>query len=298
MNCLLCGTDDLQLVTKELRNGPGEVYRCSECDLEMLSGAEVDYVKDYRETHGPILGKRSTPAELYDQYSPFQDRRLALLADHVGLESRVLEVGCSAGYFLEALKRHVREVVGIEPDPEVGAWAREKTGCSVFKKLTELPMGRFDAICLFQVVEHMTDPLGELKVILESLKPEGTLCIEVPSLWDPMLTVYDNEAYRKFFYHEAHRFYFSPKSLQALVEQLGLAGVIIGAQDYTFLNHLHWQFTNKPQPTAKDGMQAHWPSGFLTLTELAAQIDRRYKEFLIHQGFTENVVFVGQRKEK
>lgn len=301
MNCLLCGSDYLLTVTTELRNGPGEVLRCGDCDLEMLNGKMVDYTQDYRATHGPILGKRSSPAELFAAYRPHQGLRVELLKPHLKPETRLLELGCSAGQFLDAVKPHVGSAAGIEVDPEVAAFAAGRTGCSVYQKPDQLPKGRFDVLCAFQVVEHLTDPLKELGALIDRLEPDGVLCIEVPSLHDPLLTVYRNAAYRRFYYHEAHRWYFSPKSLRALGEKLGFHGNLYGVQDYTFLNHLHWAYANAPQASCADGLEPMWPAQLpdedmqAVLTAFTQEVDRRYKMLLGQVGQTENITFIGRR---
>lgn len=300
MKCLLCGSDYLLTVTTELRNGPGDVLRCGACDLEMLNGAPaVDYAQAYRDGHGPVLGQRNTPVELFTAYRPHQEHRVALLKPLFTKTTRVLEIGCSAGQFLDTVKPHVKEAVGIEVDPGAAAYAQERTGCSVYAKLSELPKGTFGLLCYFQVVEHLTNPLEEIRAALPYLAPEGVLCIEVPSLRDPLLTVYQNAAYRTFYYHEAHRFYFSPKSLRLLIEQLGFTGDVYGVQDYTFLNHLHWAFTGKPQASCEEGLVAKWPAHPPQLPEVlddfAVAVDQRYKTYLAQIGCTENITFVGRR---
>lgn len=299
MNCLLCGSDYLLTVTTELRNGLGEILRCGDCELEMLNGAPVDYTKDYRATHGPVLGQRSTPEEIFAAYRPHQGLRLELLKPHLTDKMRLLELGCSAGQFLDAVKPLVRSAAGIELDPAAAQYAREHTECSVYEKVSEIPKGEINLLCAFQVIEHLTDPLKELAPFIERLAPDGVLCVEVPSLHDPLLTIYKNEAYKRFYYHEAHRWYFSPKSLNALCEKLGFKGDIYGIQDYTFLNHLHWAFAGTPQPTSADGLDAKWPATLPQMQEVldafALEVDRRYKTLLAQVGQTENITFIGKR---
>lgn len=298
--CPLCASTYLLTVTTELRGGtPGTVVSCAPCELQMLVGPPVDYTKDYRATHGPVLGQRSTPEEIFAAYRPHQGLRLELLKPHLTDTTRLLELGCSAGHFLDAVKPLVASAMGVELDPAAAQYARERTGCSVYETPAHLPKGAFDVLCAFQVVEHLTDPLKDLAPFIDRLAPDGILCLEVPSLHDPLLTIYQSEAYKRFFYHEAHRWYFSPKSLNALCEKLGFKGDIYGIQDYTFLNHLHWAFAGTPQPTSADGLDAKWPATLPQMQEVldafAAEVDRRYKTLLAQVGTTENISFVGKR---
>ncbi len=305
MNCLLCDSDELSLLTEELRHGPGRVHYCSTCALGMLDPSScelVDYEHTYRDRHGPILGKRSSAAELFDAYRPYQHNRIQALLRHLGSDARVLEVGCSAGYFLDAIRGAVKEVVGVECNMEAAERAR-LTGCEVYPQVGDV-LGKFDLICLFQTVEHMTDPLTELTHITQRLAPDGLLCIEVPNLNDPLLALYHNAAYRKFFFHEAHLWYFSAISLRLLMRRLGLKGTMHFTQDYSFLNHLNWHFHNEPQATCHSGLGT--PRLFLrdpptpaelALMEWAKTANALYKGILAQFGYTENIMFIGKREK-
>ena len=109
----------------------------------------------------------------------------------------VLDVGCGSGDFLDQARHAGLRTFGLELSPSAAAKARAK-GHRIFDKLLhQLPAdtcpGGFDLITLFQVLEHVPDPVGTLKHASAHLKPGGYLSIAVPSRsgiyrlmqWDP-----------------------------------------------------------------------------------------------------------------
>lgn len=88
-------------------------------------------------------------------------------------------------------------------------------------------------------MEHVEDPIGFAVMLGKYLKPKGIVYIEVPSLLDPPLSVYDNFSYRNFYFHGAHLFYFTPRSLITVMNRAGFTEEVYFTQDYNFLNHLH-----------------------------------------------------------
>lgn len=99
-------------------------------------------------------------------------------------KGRVLDVGCGVGRISQELRALGWEVVGIEPDPNAAATARE-AGLTVHTGTLEevhLPSDGFDAAVMNHVVEHLIDPLGGLRAIHAVLKPRGRLVLVTPNL--------------------------------------------------------------------------------------------------------------------
>jgi 2-polyprenyl-3-methyl-5-hydroxy-6-metoxy-1,4-benzoquinol methylase len=108
----------------------------------------------------------------------------AVASGRPGLE--VLEVGCSAGYFGESLKRLGHYVVGVEPDQisaEKAADVLDEVYCGFVESFFDANAGRaFDVISFGDVLEHLADPLSVLKVAKRFLKPDGRLIVSVPNV--------------------------------------------------------------------------------------------------------------------
>jgi SAM-dependent methyltransferase len=98
---------------------------------------------------------------------------------------RLLDVGCATGEFSARMAEHGWQVQGVEPSPQAAAVARETYGLDVAESsLTQarFPDRHFDAVTLWDVLEHVPDPLAELAEIHRVLKVGGVLAISLPNL--------------------------------------------------------------------------------------------------------------------
>jgi SAM-dependent methyltransferase len=99
-----------------------------------------------------------------------------------GRKEALLEIGCGNGFILEEASRRGYTVVrGVEPSEDAVAQAppsvREGIVVDIMRPgLFEEAM--FDAICLFQVLDHLPDPASVLAECLRLLRPGGlVLCL-------------------------------------------------------------------------------------------------------------------------
>ena len=122
------------------------------------SGQNIHFKSDelvkYYSTH------RRTWNELYPSERWIFER---VLKDMGGRAGSVLDVGCALGYFLETAQQHGWQTSGIDLSGYAVGRAQHHAGCDVhWGELSEvqLPAASFDVITLWDVVEHMTDPLA------------------------------------------------------------------------------------------------------------------------------------------
>ncbi|MBE2249011.1 MAG: class I SAM-dependent methyltransferase [Myxococcus sp.] len=102
---------------------------------------------------------------------------------------RVLDAGCGSGGNLPMLRRF-GAVTGLEPSPIAVEAARRRCGDAVRVVQGTIPEGlpqeAFELIGLFDVLEHLAEPVPALSAIRERLTPDGQLVITVPAfqfLW-------------------------------------------------------------------------------------------------------------------
>jgi 2-polyprenyl-3-methyl-5-hydroxy-6-metoxy-1,4-benzoquinol methylase len=104
------------------------------------------------------------------------------LVNRYASRGSILDVGCGTGDFLTTCKEGGWSVTGIEP----GVLAREKaslnTGTPVRSDISELePGGKFDAITLWHVLEHMPDPGVSIGKLASLLNEGGLMLLALPN---------------------------------------------------------------------------------------------------------------------
>ena len=134
----------------------------------------------------------------------------------------LLEIGCGNGFFLEeALRQGYEEAHGVEPSAEAVARAKPAirsrirvgvVGPGLFEPET------FDVICLFQVLDHLSDPAAVLDECIRMLKPGGlVLCLNhnVEAVSARLL------GERSPIVDVEHTYLYSPGTLRLLFERRG-----------------------------------------------------------------------------
>jgi SAM-dependent methyltransferase len=103
---------------------------------------------------------------------------------HLSDRGRVLDVGCGAGFFLLRCRDRGLTVEGLELNPQAVAAARAR-GLLVHETTLDdfvsTHTGQYSAVCMFQVLEHVRDPLSTFTNALDCLGAAGLLIIGVPN---------------------------------------------------------------------------------------------------------------------
>lgn len=102
--------------------------------------------------------------------------------------SRVLDVGCGRGHVGRALRERGCSVWAIEMDEELaraaGQWCERVLTADVEMLDLQPALGGqlFDVVLLLDVLEHLRDPVRQLRLLLPYLAPGGRLVISVPNV--------------------------------------------------------------------------------------------------------------------
>ncbi len=132
---------------------------------------------------------RSTGPFGYEDYAALRPtweaqarERLTRLERYVE-RGEVLDVGCATGIFLAIARERGWTVSGIEIAPEAAREAERLTGCPIASSPEPfLREGRtFDAITLWEYLEHVPDPRAELRQMNRLLRPGGVLALSTPN---------------------------------------------------------------------------------------------------------------------
>jgi SAM-dependent methyltransferase len=137
--------------------------------------------------------------------------------------ARLLDVGCAAGFALTALRARGYDVHGVELSAEMAALARRRLGadlihCGVLEE--GLFGGKFDVITMFDVVEHIEDPVAFLATARRMLNPGGVIVFETQNVasWFAKLMGVKWQHYK----FQEHLYHFDPKTVRVLLGKAGL----------------------------------------------------------------------------
>ncbi len=115
------------------------------------------------------------------------DNQANILNQHLPLQNaRVLDIGCGGGLFLSLLKQQGANVIGIELSDSRAQYAKIKHGLVIDKHPIESDhwqsgyATRFDAVTLWDVIEHVNFPRQTLRSAAKVLKQGGLLLIDTP----------------------------------------------------------------------------------------------------------------------
>jgi 2-polyprenyl-3-methyl-5-hydroxy-6-metoxy-1,4-benzoquinol methylase len=97
--------------------------------------------------------------------------------------SKVLDLGCGFGYFLSYLKSKKINCKGIEPQENIANFCRKNLKINVTSnKIEEEKNNEFSLITLFDVLEHLKNPIQYLKTINKKLKIGGYCVMYTPNI--------------------------------------------------------------------------------------------------------------------
>lgn len=141
--------------------------------------------------------------------------------------NRVIDLGCGRGEFVQLLRNHNIQAIGIDTNREMVEFCK-KEGLPVeeadsISYLSKCPENSLDGIFSAQVVEHLS--VANVRLLLElayrALKPDGCCIIETPN---PM-SLY---AYSHYFHLDVtHKKPLHPQALRFLMEISGFKGLEI-----------------------------------------------------------------------
>jgi 2-polyprenyl-3-methyl-5-hydroxy-6-metoxy-1,4-benzoquinol methylase len=234
--CPLCGAPVGDQVRIHARPERWSYGRCGVCRALSLNPIpDEDTLRSYyNETY-------SVPPERYAlQTAHGAPPILREMGKRLSGKGKLLEIGCSWGFFLDAARREGWDAAGIELDGRAVRHGREKLGLKIFSGTLESEMTRleppYDAIATFHVIEHLRDPVDFLRRCRELLREGGLLILKTPNIasWIAKRT----GAYWEWLSPPAHIHLFSAQTLHLALLRSGFRVERIWSSRGDAHNHL------------------------------------------------------------
>jgi 2-polyprenyl-3-methyl-5-hydroxy-6-metoxy-1,4-benzoquinol methylase len=155
-----------------------------------------------------------------------QDIKSRLIEDRGGRPSPMswLDVGCGLGFLLDVAFDEGFRVGGVEFNRAAVDYIRAKyTFPVLYGPLDEVPIqGTYDVVSLFDVVEHLTDPVKDLTKLRDVIAPGGYLLLQTMDSRSPASRLLGKRL-EDFRRTREHLYFFSRKSLAAVLDRSGWA---------------------------------------------------------------------------
>jgi 2-polyprenyl-3-methyl-5-hydroxy-6-metoxy-1,4-benzoquinol methylase len=244
--CRVCGSREIGLLQKSLCGSRFALLTCRSCRLEFLDPLPAPddlrriYSAEYYRSWGMAEG--GNPAVDAMKKLTFAGH-LRRLRDHIGAGD-LLDIGTATGLLLEVAREQGFEPYGIEISDYAAGLAAAKFGAGRIHHgtLQTAPFGdgRFSAITMTDLLEHVADPLDTLMRVRQLLRPDGIVLITTPNT--ASLTRLAMGA-KWTHYKVEHLYYLNPRSMAMLAERAGFQVLSIRpASKAITLSYLRDQF--------------------------------------------------------
>jgi len=232
-NCPLCSSVSYR--TAFIKKG--FVYAiCIDCGmmyvLNPLSDERVDQLyleSDYNDGWLAVL--QSDTQKKFDRIK--YEEGLILIEKYS--RGKLLDVGSSIGFFLEIAKARGWDTVGIELNTQAVEIAR-KAGIKVYDKKLDSSLfvnEKFDAVSLWDTIEHVVDSREIFENIHRILKTNGVLLIETPNANSLAARILHDKC--ATFAGHAHVSLFSSETLTKYIESFGFEKISLD----TFISEIN-----------------------------------------------------------
>jgi 2-polyprenyl-3-methyl-5-hydroxy-6-metoxy-1,4-benzoquinol methylase len=224
-SCPVCAGTDFKRLWKV--NGYS-IARCKSCSLVFV---------EERVTPEELNAHYSVPDGSYsednsDCLTYYYEILRGLIESRYPKGGKILDIGCSAGWFLDVMKGW--ECHGIEVSEAYTKIARQRFGDRIVTGLFEdYPLRReyFDVITLQDVFDHLRDPVAILNKCQAMLKPGGMIVIKVHNI----SCLYAKLTGSRFYavMPPTHLFYYNKSTLELLLGKTGFQLI-----DARFIAHI------------------------------------------------------------
>jgi 2-polyprenyl-3-methyl-5-hydroxy-6-metoxy-1,4-benzoquinol methylase len=240
--CPTCGSGEAR---HELDKDHMQLVRCAACDLVYVTPTfdESHYKRVYASAeYQDIVRDLGIQSHEY-RVQRFGRERVQLMAEQLQTTAppRYLDVGCSTGFVVEAARDAGWRASGVDLNPSAIEFGRTR-GLDVRTAALEdagFEPGSFDAVSLFDVLEHLLDPLRTLRACVRLLAPGGIVFLYVPNYDSASRLLMGKDAH--FIWPTHHLNYYTPATIRDLMAREGLSTVYLATEGLDVVDYLWYR---------------------------------------------------------
>lgn len=213
--CSFCGFKNIKFL---FSMGNYKLFHCEKCGLVFFSPLPSDLVIDnyyfnYLEKyHNKFLIENNKILE----YKKLRwGKRIEKIKTFKKAPASILDIGCSTGIFLTTARENGYSTTGVEISKQEAKVARATFKIKVFTKSLEklnFKKESFDIITMWDVFEHVKDPIGLIQESKRILKKNGILAISTIN-WNAMNRKMFKDKWR-FLIPIEHLYYYNKPMLK------------------------------------------------------------------------------------
>jgi len=234
--CIVCGNGVPLQSAIQFRKDGFEIARCCSCGLLFRTElpTEEELLQIYDDSYFCSAADDTSGQGYYDYIGGSElhrqtaRRRLERL-ERVEEPGRLLDVGAAAGFFLAEAVDRGWEARGIDIAAEMVQWGRERLGVALEHQTLatlEAEPGNFDAVTMWDYIEHALDPRGDLTRAWKLLRPQGVLMLSTGDA--ASLAARVSATHWHLLTPRHHNYFFTAASLRRLLRGLGFEVVYEG----------------------------------------------------------------------
>ncbi len=309
--CLLCnGKTNFKDVI--LRSGENSmVYSCIQCNFEFFDYNNKSALQSDKLDYTRLLSSGLNIPSIQLDFENGTRQSRSYIEQFIYepiIEEKILEIGCSTGYFLKLLCDLDAAPYGLEINESRAQFVRDELGIPCYTSLDKIEEDQlqFKKIFMFYTLEYIPEPVEYIMRLIKILDSSGELIVVTPNLDDVLKNDWDIPAYEEFFYEKCSICYYSISAIKVLGSKVkktfDVDIKITTEQGYSLFNHVNWLLNERPSTTGIVGgdnlpnkiiksFSDHRPQFVKNIKHLIRNIDADYKTLIEQNGLGNRILF-------
>ncbi len=216
--CPVCGSSKRHV---EFSKYNIDIVGCLDCSLRYASKIPRETEDIYSDEEYLPVAQQCYMQNVDYRKKRFGGERIEIIRQFTGevKGKRLLDIGCGTGWFLDVAQEAGFGVCGQELGKELAKWTAKRLGVDVHScPVSDIPLKqKFDVITMFDLIEHVTDPVQLVRDCKQLLTPSGIMLVFTPNFDSLAINVMKENS--NLITPAEHLTYFTRKSVEKIAEQ-------------------------------------------------------------------------------